>query len=970
MPDPGPTPEKQYKDIGKFNLPNHWKFFENGYDIELVTDTYPIQEYRYHSKIVGNSKGNTIIGNVEDESLKGAKGDDTLKGAKGDDRLYGANGDDRLYGGKGHDELYGRIGDDFLMGGMGDDTLRGAKGDDILMGAKGTDELYGGNGDDILKGGKGTEDELYGGEGNDFLSSGPLRDDQEPTLKGGSGVDTFLLGEVDSGNANTTNTGGTNWANLGLSLAGDITDLVFTFLPGSKLTKEVVPMVFDVFKEKLSVNSSSNSTSPAESSKAKIKDFNPVEDVVIIPLQPQGSSNVFIDDATDGESDISFEYSENNSTDIFATLEFNIFGQEVTNPTVRENWKDSVINNALTIDSDSALLGLNSSQSLSIDSSDVEDLGTNKFLVLGAYSGREVQGNSNDDYLYGTNFGDVIYDHALSSPFLTPQPQARDDDQMRGFGGDDVFFPTAGEDTIKGGKGSDTVSYDQESVHADGFNAITITLSTEEELNFGNEENFADVEEISGEVVSIFQNEFKLDTGSENILVEAGSDGTSLPLTVGEDVTVTGEADDDDDVNLSAVHGIDVNLSNDGYEVTDDGFVDQDLLNNIENLNGDEELNGSQDNLDSIENIIGTIHDDTITGDDKNNTFTGLEGDDTLDGGDGQDTAVFSGNYEDYTITSDDNSVFNVQDDVGSDGTDNLENIEQFKFKDSTFDVKSEEVLKNIGEYGQVSINHKWEAIELDQSYSNPVVITSDPTYNGSDPATVRIKNVENNSFELRLQEPKSEDGKHPFDEDVSYVVIEEGDWDLADGTRLSAGNYNSGKLTSEGFETVDLTDFDNKPTVLSQVQTYNGGDWVTTRTKNQTASDFKLAMQEEEARNDGGHYEENIGWLAIEQSTVNDADDDIVLQGGTTGVQFDETENSFTFDDGGFSSDPALIAKLGSYNGGDSANVRLTEITESSFGALVREDTSLDSEVRHGNDEQISYLALNDDSGFLSAVV
>ncbi|MDR9404420.1 MAG: hypothetical protein RI580_13375, partial [Halothece sp. Uz-M2-17] len=730
MPSPGFNPEEKYINLGTYNLPNHKWNFSNDYKIERVK--IDLEEYRYYGKIVGNSKGNTIIGNVEDESIRGKKGDDTLKGAKGEDRLYGGNGEDRLYGGRGYDKLYGRNGDDFLMGGMGDDTLRGGTGNDILKGAKGTDKLY-------------------GSEGNDFLSSGPLRGDQEDTLNGGSGADTFLLGEADSGN---TNTGGINWANLGLSLAGDITDLVFTGLPGSQLTKEVVPMVFDVFKEGLSVNSASNSTPPAKSSQAQIEDFNPVEDVVIIPLQPQGSPNVFISNDTNGTgSDISLKYSENNSTDIFATLEFDppevLDNNSAASNAFDDYFQKYLEDSALIIDSSNASLGLSQQTDLNVDDSKLENLGTSKFLILGAYSGKEVKQSvysDPSDYRYGTNFGDVLYGYT-DDPHLDTNS-----DKMYGFDGDDLFFGGAGKDFIYGGQGSDTASFDTEGVK----------------------------------------------------------------------------------------FGINIDFTNNGNEVTNDGY-------------------GNQDNLDSIENIIGTKHNDTIKGDDKNNTFTGLGGNDTLDGGDGQDTAIFSGDYDDYTITAH-GSGFNVEDPDGT-GTDYLENIEQFKFGDgSTYDVESEQVLKNIGEYGQVSINHEWETIELDQSYSNPVVIASDPTYNGSDPATVRIKNVENDSFELRLQEPKNEDGKHPFEEDVSYVVIEEGDWELADGTRLSASNYNSGKLTSQGFETVDLTGFDNKPTVLSQVQTYNGGDWVTTRTKNQTASDFKLAMQEEEARNGGGHYEENIG--------------------------------------------------------------------------------------------------------------
>ena len=52
--------------------------------------------------------------------------------------------------------------------------------------------------------------------------------------------------------------------------------------------------------------------------------------------------------------------------------------------------------------------------------------------------------------------------------------------------------------------------------------------------------------EISGEVVNLFANEFILASNGQQILVEAGEDGTFLNLTVGEQVTVIGEADDED----------------------------------------------------------------------------------------------------------------------------------------------------------------------------------------------------------------------------------------------------------------------------------------------------------------------------------------------------------------------------------------------------------------------------------------
>ncbi|MFZ4524039.1 MAG: FG-GAP-like repeat-containing protein, partial [Chlorobium sp.] len=78
---------------------------------------------------------------------------------------------------------------------------------------------------------------------------------------------------------------------------------------------------------------------------------------------------------------------------------------------------------------------------------------------------------------------------------------------------------------------------------------------------------------------------------------------------------------------------------------------------------------------------------DTInaaTGDD---SITGGAGNDTIDGGSGNDTAVFSGNFADYTISLDKNSVlFTVIDSVsGRDGTDQLTHVEFFAFADGTW---------------------------------------------------------------------------------------------------------------------------------------------------------------------------------------------------------------------------------------------------------------------------------------------
>ena len=82
---------------------------------------------------------------------------------------------------------------------------------------------------------------------------------------------------------------------------------------------------------------------------------------------------------------------------------------------------------------------------------------------------------------------------------------------------------------------------------------------------------------------------------------------------------------------------------------------------------------------------------DTLSGLGGNDLLTGGAGNDVIDGGAGSDTAVFSGNYANYTIYNSGNSTFTIADTrSGSpDGIDSLVNIETFKFADTIVDASS-----------------------------------------------------------------------------------------------------------------------------------------------------------------------------------------------------------------------------------------------------------------------------------------
>lgn len=88
--------------------------------------------------------------------------------------------------------VFGNSANNTLNGRAGDDTLDGNFGNDILNGGDGNDSLQGGPGNDILNGGSGN-DILIGVYPGSLLPPGLGEID---TLTGGSGADTFVLGDA------------------------------------------------------------------------------------------------------------------------------------------------------------------------------------------------------------------------------------------------------------------------------------------------------------------------------------------------------------------------------------------------------------------------------------------------------------------------------------------------------------------------------------------------------------------------------------------------------------------------------------------------------------------------------------------------------------------------------------------------------------------------------------------------------
>jgi hypothetical protein len=267
-----------------------------------------------------------------------------------------------------------------------------------------------------------------------------------------------------------------------------------------------------------------------------------------------------------------------------------------------------------------------------------------------------------------------------------------------------------------------------------------------------------------------------------------------------------------------------------------------------------------------------------------------------------------------------------------------------------------------IGEAGQTSVKHWSKTVLLEHAYDNPVVFAQPASYAGGQTAVVRITDVQSDRFTLHVDEAPNHDGYHPW-ETVSYVVLEAGSWELADGTRLEVGKLDTmatvGRRVSNQWAQVTFdASFAAAPVVLSQVQTNNDPEWVKTRQHAVAASGFQVALEEAEVMTQPHSMEEVIGWLAIEAGA-----------GEWNGHRYEAKQTPPEVTDDWFSigfeqslgQAPRFVASLASYNDADNAHLRYDNLEATAVQVKVEEDTTYDSETNH-NGERVHYLAVEGD--------
>ena len=605
----------------------------------------------------GSVSGAVIDNIVNFENVIGSIGADEITGDGGDNVIEGGAGLDILDGGGGTDTLSyeseGGAGDvgvavnlatstsinndgsspsttrdtisnfENVIGSQGDDLITGDANDNILEGGAGDDNIFGGDGDDTLIGGEGL-DTLDGGGGTDTLSYAD--EDMPPGV--GVAVNLAASTSIDNDAARNTRDTISNFENV----------------IGSKNNDEITGDSGDnVIEGGAGADILVGGGNPLVGSTGDTVSYESSEEAVGVNLLEATNSG---GDA-DGDTLSGFE---------------NIIGSAGAD-TLTGDDGDNVIEGGAGVDT---LVGGAGTDTLSYESEqegvtvdlDTDGRGTQRATRPDLLTGRtpaldsiegfeNVRGGAGADTLTGDDNNNIL-------------EGGEGDDTLEGKGGDDTLYGGAGADTYvyyytdspdrKDGVDRITDSEDGGTIeiHLDGTAFVGRGITGIENLDDGDLLDRLQVNGVTigriretdalGNNVVFFQIQFDDDN---KILFKGQNIGLKI-IDRGIEQTVSAAALVATFENVGTVF-LDTGTPNDSYigilnsaNVAVDTVSYRDSSTAVEVSLATGGADG--DTFSDIGNLIGSAHNDELTGDGNANTLEGLGGDDTLTGGAGDDT--------------------------------------------------------------------------------------------------------------------------------------------------------------------------------------------------------------------------------------------------------------------------------------------------------------------------------------------
>jgi len=586
--------------------------------------------------IIGDQNDNVLTGTPDDDVISGLGGNDTLTGGDGDDILEGGDGNDTIDGGNGSDtasyenasaavtiDLFGQnpffsqdtvgAGNDILVdienviGSAHDDTITGGFDDNIIAGLDGADTLDGSFGNDTLDysaSDAGVTINLFAQTASGGHAEGDMISRFENVI--GSAYDDILIsGDI-----------------AGALLDGRAGDDIFVNGAGTQTIlggtgDDIIIAIANAFLDNVDGGAGDDALDHSRVNAASVNgaQYDFAAGTLTTTFATGGNNGPVILDLLNIET-----FYDGAGSNI-------ITGTNLAQTFFGNNGDDDIFGNG----GDDALHGGNGNDLLDggagFDTASYEGAASTGVTVSLAITGQQnTVGYGLDtlvdiEGLIGSEYNDTLTGNASANT-------------LEGSGGHDILEGGAGGDLLDGGAGIDTASYEGST------NRVLINMATNS-ITSGHAtgDTYVSIENVTG---SNFGDAIT-GSGGDNVL-DGGAGADILSGFNGDDTIfggagrdfITGGAGADNIVGGAGIDiaryvgsnaGVDVDL---GAGTASGGHAQGDVLNGIEQL-------------------FGSSHDDSLTGDGLNNFIFGSGGDDTLDGGAGIDK-LFGGTGADIFV--------------------------------------------------------------------------------------------------------------------------------------------------------------------------------------------------------------------------------------------------------------------------------------------------------------------------------
>ena len=343
---------------------------------------------------------------------------------------------------------------------------------------------------------------------------------------------------------------------------------------------------------------------------------------------------------------------------------------------------------------------------------------------------------------------------ALDAPIILDNPLAGtvEDDNINGTQLDDYISSIEGNDTVKGNEGNDVLvggAGNDRAVYSGNQSDYVITrqldgtIEVRDTVGSDGTDTLSQVEILEfGDATLSINNavtNYKFSGTSDDYRFEAVGDGSYKVIDTGSSETITVPDNttlEFSDVSYQISSGQIVGSS------SNDNIIGQSTNDNIDGSGGNDTITGGGGN-DSVHGDIGDDSldggegADSIEGGSGHDTLRGGNGNDSIVGGNGSDIAVYGGNQSHYVITRQLDGTIEVNDTVGSDGTDTLSQVETLEFGDATLSTNN--AVTNY-KFSGTSDDYRFEAVG-DGSYK--VIDTgSGETITANDNTTLEFSDV------------------------------------------------------------------------------------------------------------------------------------------------------------------------------------------------------------------------------------